>query len=430
MDTSSSSSSSSPEGPYRHQIPIPRTYKFIKVLGEGGFGTVVKCVKLSTGETRAIKIPRSNEDPRQEASIMTILAKHNLDKFNIIKYHGALLAYGQMSLVFEMLDISLQDYLINLKGPMRLENIRTVIQQLATALNALKTVSLIHCDIKIDNVMMVDHKRQPFRVKLIDFGLAFFKSQAMLGMVGQALPYRAPEIMLGLPVSEAIDIWSLGCVMAVMMFGLMLFPSSNEYLTLRHVIDLLGPPPEHLVRTGIRVPLFFKKTESDEWILKTSEEIWGTEPPPRDKRMYTFRHLDETATMRLERDNKMEADERRECIELLKAMLTWDVKERITPDGILSHPFITKSFLNNSSNLSTCDEPRPNASQPKSDTREVKKTQDNDNKAFPRGVILVREARPENRTPLTETLEEDTDIRQDIFSLIVPPRQTPCPKQN
>lgn len=37
---------------------------------------------------------------------------------------------------------------------------------------------------------------------------------------------------------------------------------------LRHVIDLLGPPPEHLVRTGIRVPLFFKKTESDEWILK------------------------------------------------------------------------------------------------------------------------------------------------------------------
>lgn len=60
---------------------------------------------------------------------MTILAKHNLDKFNIIKYHGALLAYGQMSLVFEMLDISLQDYLINLKGPMRLENIRTVIQQ-------------------------------------------------------------------------------------------------------------------------------------------------------------------------------------------------------------------------------------------------------------------------------------------------------------
>ncbi|XP_032374018.1 uncharacterized protein LOC116690906 [Etheostoma spectabile] len=50
----------------------------------------------------------------------------------------------------------------------------------------------------------------------------------------------------------------------------------------------------------------------------------------------------------LEKDNATEADERWECIELLKAMLKWTEKERITPSGILNHPFITMSYLNSS----------------------------------------------------------------------------------
>lgn len=55
--------------------------------------------------------------------------------------------------------------------------------------------------------------------------------------------------------------------------------------------------------------------------------------------------------MRLERDNVTEADERRDCIELLKAMLKWDERERIIPSGILSHPFITQSYLHSISHL-------------------------------------------------------------------------------
>ncbi|GAA6215436.1 homeodomain-interacting protein kinase 1-like isoform X1 [Lates japonicus] len=88
-------------------------------------------------------------------------------------------------------------------------------------------------------------------------------------------------------------------------------------------------------------------------MIKTPEEYWGPEHDPVDNRFYTFRTLDEGKKMRRERDNETEADERRECTELLKAMLTWDERERITPAGILHHPFITKSFLNSSSHLST-----------------------------------------------------------------------------
>lgn len=41
--------------------------------------------------------------------------------------------------------------------------------------------------------------------------------------------YRSPEILLGAPFNEAIDVWSLGCVAATMILGATLFPGTNEY---------------------------------------------------------------------------------------------------------------------------------------------------------------------------------------------------------
>ena len=40
---------------------------------------------------------------------------------------------------------------------------------------------------------------------------------------------RAPEVILGLPFSEAIDMWSLGCVVAELFLGWPLFPGASEY---------------------------------------------------------------------------------------------------------------------------------------------------------------------------------------------------------
>lgn len=50
--------------------------------------------------------------------------------------------------------------------------------QLLTAFDALSKLGIIHSDLKLDNIMLVDHEKQPFRVKLIDFGLSFTVSEA------------------------------------------------------------------------------------------------------------------------------------------------------------------------------------------------------------------------------------------------------------
>lgn len=62
--------------------------------------------------------------------------------------------------------------------------------QLANALDHLRTLGLIHTDIKMENVMLVNHEREPFRVKLIDFSLAMDVSAVTVGSNLQTPSYR------------------------------------------------------------------------------------------------------------------------------------------------------------------------------------------------------------------------------------------------
>lgn len=70
-----------------------------------------------------------------------------------------------------------------------LSNIITDLQ-LGTALHALKSIGVIHSDIKMDNIMLVNCEEQPLRVKLIDFGLAFSTYKVKQGAMHQTKHYR------------------------------------------------------------------------------------------------------------------------------------------------------------------------------------------------------------------------------------------------
>lgn len=56
-----------------------------------------------------------------------------------------------------------------------------MLPQLLTALDGLKSLGMVHADLKLDNIMLVNHLSEPFRVKLIDFGLSFMSSEDKLG---------------------------------------------------------------------------------------------------------------------------------------------------------------------------------------------------------------------------------------------------------
>ncbi|XP_028290921.1 homeodomain-interacting protein kinase 2-like [Gouania willdenowi] len=322
---------------------IPDNYKILKILGKGCNGIVIKCRNKDNNELVAIKVGQKS-GLLKELKTMEILKNKNLKSDNIVKFKGEFYCKDTLGLVYELLDMDLETYLKGREKPLRLHEVRFIIKQLAVALKDLHGIGIIHTDVKPDNIMLVQSKVNLLRVKLNDFGLAILKNEPRKKTI-QPLRFRAPEVILHLPYAAAVDIWSLGVVMAEMLFTCALFPCSNEYRLISQMTELLGPPPAHMLKKDSISELFFTK-ESGKWILKTQLSEIGEE----DKREYMFRSLNEELICT--RDHHQ--GERIECIKLLKAMLHWDAKKRITPMGILNHPFITKSYIKEDS--STEDE--------------------------------------------------------------------------
>nr|XP_029131641.1 homeodomain-interacting protein kinase 3-like isoform X1 [Labrus bergylta] len=196
----------SAKNPQNKFYQFPDKYEFLKVVGQGGFGKVLRCLERDTDSLVAIKIPSFENSCRQEVAMLRRLMRLKLDKHNIVKFHGCFSVRHGEALVFESLETNLYDYLYY--NHVTLADSRTIIKQIATALKALKNIGVIHTDIKLQNIMLVD-KKPPLRAKLIDFGLAMDNSTARQGMELQPVGFRAPEIILGMPFSEAIDMWSV-----------------------------------------------------------------------------------------------------------------------------------------------------------------------------------------------------------------------------
>ncbi|XP_010874818.3 homeodomain-interacting protein kinase 3 isoform X5 [Esox lucius] len=345
----------------QHEVlcSMKNTYEVLDFLGRGTFGQVVKCWKRGTGEVVAVKILKNHPSyARQgqiEVGILARLSGENADEHNLVRAFECFQHRSHTCLVFEMLEQNLYDFLKQNKfSPLPLKVIRPVLQQVATALRKLKTMGLIHADLKPENIMLVDPVRQPYRVKVIDFGSASHVSKAVCSTYLQSRYYRAPEIILGLPFCEAIDMWSLGCVMAELFLGWPLYPGALEYDQIRYISQTQGLPGEHLLNVGTKSARFFCR-ESDSpyasWRLKsTDEHETETGMKSKEARKYIFSCLDDIAhvnlVMNLEGSDLLaEKADRREFVGLLKRMLFIDAENRIVPTDALGHSFVTMQHL-------------------------------------------------------------------------------------
>ncbi|XP_033972772.1 homeodomain-interacting protein kinase 3 isoform X4 [Trematomus bernacchii] len=345
----------------QHEVlcSMKNTYEVLDFLGRGTFGQVVKCWKRGTGEVVAVKILKNHPSyARQgqiEVGILARLSGENADEHNLVRAFECFQHRSHTCLVFEMLEQNLYDFLKQNKfSPLPLKVIRPVLQQVATALKKLKSMGLIHADLKPENIMLVDPVRQPYRVKVIDFGSASHVSKAVCSTYLQSRYYRAPEIILGLPFSEAIDMWSLGCVIAELFLGWPLYPGALEYDQIRYISQTQGLPGEHLLNVGTKTSRFFCR-ESDstyaaQRLKSTDEHETETGIKSKEARKYIFSCLDDIAhvnlVMNLEgSDLLVEKADRREFVGLLKKMLLIDAEERISPAEALSQPFVTMQHL-------------------------------------------------------------------------------------
>ncbi|XP_074111336.1 homeodomain interacting protein kinase isoform X2 [Cotesia typhae] len=345
----------------QHEVLYSTThqYEVLEFLGRGTFGQVVKCWKKGTNEIVAIKILKNHPSyARQgqiEVSILSRLSQENADEFNFVRAYECFQHKSHTCLVFEMLEQNLYDFLKQNKfSPLPLKYIRPILQQVLTALLKLKQLGLIHADLKPENIMLVDPVRQPYRVKVIDFGSASHVSKAVCNTYLQSRYYRAPEIILGLPFCEAIDMWSLGCVVAELFLGWPLYPGSSEYDQIRYISQTQGLPTEHMLNNASKTTKFFYRDMDSTypfWRLKTPEEHEAeTGIKSKEARKYIFNCLDDIGQVNVPTDLEggqllAEKADRREFIDLLKRMLTMDQERRITPGEALNHAFVTLAHL-------------------------------------------------------------------------------------
>lgn len=360
----SKNSGSNSEGDYQlvqHEVlcSMTNTYEVLEFLGRGTFGQVVKCWKRGTNEIVAIKILKNHPSyARQgqiEVSILARLSTESADDYNFVRAYECFQHKNHTCLVFEMLEQNLYDFLKQNKfSPLPLKYIRPVLQQVGTALMKLKSLGLIHADLKPENIMLVDPSRQPYRVKVIDFGSASHVSKAVCSTYLQSRYYRAPEIILGLPFCEAIDMWSLGCVIAELFLGWPLYPGASEYDQIRYISQTQGLPAEYLLSSGTKTTRFFNRDGDSPyplWRLKTPDDHESeTGIKSKEARKYIFNCLDDMAQVNMTSDLEgsdllVEKADRREFIDLLKKMLTIDADKRITPIETLNHPFVTMTHL-------------------------------------------------------------------------------------
>uniref|UniRef100_A0A8C6V8X0 Protein kinase domain-containing protein n=1 Tax=Neogobius melanostomus TaxID=47308 RepID=A0A8C6V8X0_9GOBI len=209
---------------------------------------------------------------------------------------------------------------------------------MGSALSALRRAGIIHADIKPSHIMTDKPKHKPFPIKLIDFGSALSTSDAKQGSTLGTIGFMSPEIMLGLPFTQATDVWSLGCVVAYMMLGNPLFSTQSEYKAFKDIHQIIGQPSDELLDKGLYTSKFYKKC-NNKW--SPVEAMDPVEVIALDERLTS---LDDLKTMNLRPFKRLDLAEREQCVDLLKEMLQINPEDRITPEEIKKHPFITGHY--------------------------------------------------------------------------------------
>ncbi|KAM0714542.1 hypothetical protein Q7P37_009838 [Cladosporium fusiforme] len=229
----------------RHDDLLER-YNIIRKIGEGAYGVVYKATpKYSEGEV-AIKIVKHLDDKLvRSRTLREIKILHYLRHDNITALVDAIRPYdltmfSEACFVQEFMPHNLSQ-IISAQS-LSEHHISYLTHQIFCGLSAVHTAHIIHQDLKPDNILV----KENWDLKICDFGLARAertteKSFRHKTQYVATRWYRAPEIMLS-RYDKAVDVWSVGCILAEMLGRAVLFPGKHYHDQLTLILETLGYP--------------------------------------------------------------------------------------------------------------------------------------------------------------------------------------------
>ncbi|TFY59885.1 hypothetical protein EVJ58_g5496 [Rhodofomes roseus] len=235
-------------------------YEVIDTLGKGSFGQVLHCRDHCTGESVAVKIIRNKKRFHHQA-LVEIKILDNLrkwdqeEKHHVIKMTEHFYFRNHLCIATELLSINLYE-LIKANGFVGFTTalIRRFTSQMLQSLSLMRHHHIVHCDLKPENVLLKHPAKSA--IKVIDFGSSCFEHEKIYTYI-QSRFYRSPEVILGMNYHMAIDMWSLGCILAELYTGFPIFPGENEQEQLSCIMEVLGVPDKDFINRSSRKRLFF-----------------------------------------------------------------------------------------------------------------------------------------------------------------------------
>lgn len=299
---------------------ISSDFQLKSLLGEGAYGIVCSAVHLPTEEVVAIKKIEPFDKPLfalrtlREIKILKHFQHENIISIFDIQRPDSFENFNEVYIIQELMQTDLHKVITTQQ--LSVDHIQYFIYQTLRAVKTLHGSNVIHRDLKPSNLLINSN----CDLKVCDFGLARIinaetgeneEEPRQSGMTEYVATrwYRAPEVMLtAAKYSKAMDIWSCGCILAELLLKRPLFPGKDYRHQLMLIFGLIGTP------TGEDL-LCIESKRAREYIMTLPKY----NPIPWER---IFPNGDPMG------------------IDLLKKMLIFDPKKRITAREALEHPFL------------------------------------------------------------------------------------------
>lgn len=228
-------------------------YEKMDRICAGSFGSVYR-VRSSAGAMFALKRmnPSMCHDTNgfsilyiREVMLLRRIVHRNVIRVEEVVEGGEI---NDLFIVMELCDMDLKTFIQS--GPMSTDVLRHLAGQILDGLRFLHGSGIVHRDLKPSNILL----KRSGELKIADFGLARMVGSQMTNLV-VTLWYRPIEILLGSEeYTEAVDMWSLGCVLGEMLVGHPILPGEGEIDQLARIFALLGFPSDGDL-AGLHLPL-------------------------------------------------------------------------------------------------------------------------------------------------------------------------------
>ncbi|KAF9105285.1 hypothetical protein BGX27_009703 [Mortierella sp. AM989] len=297
-------------------------YEILDMLGKGSFGQVAKCYDHKTGEYVAIKIIRNKKrfhcQALVEVKILSNLTKWDPeDKHNLIRMTDNFYFRNHLCIATELLSINLYEFIkSNSFQGFSLGLIKRFCTQLLQSLELLNRNNVVHCDLKPENVLLKHSTKSS--IKVIDFGSSCLENEKVYTYI-QSRFYRSPEVILGMAYNMAIDMWSLGCILAELYTGYPLFPGENEQEQLACIMEIQGVPEPYLVERSSRRKVFFDSNGNPKLVVNSK----GKKRRPGSKTLGQMLKCTDIL-----------------FLDFISKCLIWDPERRMKPQEGLMHDWI------------------------------------------------------------------------------------------